>query len=181
MAGAAEMADLGIVQCPADVLTTPTVAFELPAEADEAHALRRRLEIVLTEVIAAHGSRNGMGIAAPQIDIGRSLAIVRPREGDDICLVNPRVVASSAQMDVRFEGCLSFFDVRGKVRRPRRIDVVSNGFDGREQRHQFVDDVARLVCHEIDHLRGKLYTEQLEEPVIDLDAYARVKDSCWQY
>jgi peptide deformylase len=76
-------------------------------------------------------------------------------------LLNPRVVATSPDNDEQFEGCLSFFDVRGLVARPLRLTVESALLDGTRIRVTYEQAVARLVAHEIDHLDGMLYTDRM--------------------
>lgn len=71
-----------------------------------------------------------MGLAAPQINIGLAAAVVRTPEGEMVTLLNPRINDESAQTDEQYEGCLSFFDVRGMVARPLAIDVEHPGIDG---------------------------------------------------
>jgi peptide deformylase len=74
----------------------------------------------------------------------------------------------SEETDERYEGCLSFFDVRGAVRRPLRIDVEHTDLDGMTHITSFERAAARLWAHEIDHLQGKLYTDRMApgvEPV----------------
>ncbi|MGW7089049.1 peptide deformylase [Streptomyces sp. NPDC054871] len=73
----------------------------------------------------------GTGIAAPQIAVARAAAVVQPAEPDaaPIVLLNPRITAYSDEMDVQYEGCLSFFDVRGLVPRPLRITVETAALD----------------------------------------------------
>ncbi|MEU0247378.1 peptide deformylase [Streptomyces sp. NPDC006235] len=76
-------------------------------------------------IARVHTFAKGMGIAAPQIGVGRAAAVVQPAaEGAGaIVLLNPRVTAASEASDEQYEGCLSFFDVRGLVPRPLRITV----------------------------------------------------------
>ena len=69
-------------------------------------------------------------------------------------LLNPRVVDASAETDEQYEGCLSFFDVRGLVPRPLRIDVEHARLGRHPRITSFEHGMARLVAHEIDHLRG---------------------------
>jgi peptide deformylase len=82
-------------------------------------------------------------------------------------LVNP-VVIEEAPGDEQYEGCLSFFDVRGMVPRPMRLDVEHQDLDGTQRITVFERGVARLVAHEIDHLNGILYTARMpsgREPI----------------
>ncbi|MGW5342895.1 peptide deformylase [Streptomyces sp. NPDC004050] len=90
-----------------------------------------------------------MDIAAPQIGIGRAATVVVP-PGDvsaPIVLLSPTVAESSAETDRQCEGCLSFFDVRGLVRRPLHIVIVHTDFDGTRRLTRLAHRLARLVLH----------------------------------
>lgn len=78
-----------------------------------------------------------------------------------ITLLNPTIIDQSVETDVQYEGCLSFFDVRGKVPRPLAIHVEHVDIDGNEQITVFERGLARLVAHEIDHLNGLLYRSRM--------------------
>jgi peptide deformylase len=93
--------------------------------------------------------------------IGRSAAVVWPAGNGAIALLNPRVIDASAECLDAYEGCLSCFDSRGLVPRPRQVEVEHVGPDGRPRIMAFRGDMARLVMHEIDHLNGLLYTERM--------------------
>ncbi|GAA1093203.1 peptide deformylase [Kitasatospora arboriphila] len=95
-----------------------------------------------------------MGVAAPQLGIDRAVAIVRTADAETITLLNPRVIEESAETDEQYEGCWSFFDVRGMVPRPRAITVEHQEIDGQRRITIFENAVVRLVAHEIDHLEA---------------------------
>ncbi len=120
-----------------------------------------------------------MGIAAAQIGIGRAAAVVRAPGGDMITLLNPQIIDQS---DEQYEGCLSFFDVRGKVPRPLCIQVEHQHVDGSTHITAFERGVARLVAHEIDHLAGMLYTDRMTDSVsvIPVEQY-RGGGQSWHY
>ncbi|MEV0537886.1 peptide deformylase [Kitasatospora sp. NPDC050463] len=69
-----------------------------------------------------------------------------------IILLNPEVTAVSDETDEPNEGCLSFFDVRGMVPRPLRMDVTVTALDGSVTTMTYEFGLARLIAHEIDHL-----------------------------
>jgi peptide deformylase len=78
------------------------------------------------------------------------------------------VVEESPDHDEQYEGCLSFFDVRGAVRRPLTLHVEHQDLDGQRRITIFDRGTARLVAHEVDHLNGTLYTDRMEpnrEPI----------------
>lgn len=99
-----------------------------------------------------------------------------------IVLLNPTVVDESAEADEQFEGCLSFFDVRGKVPRPRALQVEYQDFDGQARTTTFTDGLARLVAHELDHLDGVLYVSRMT-PGTEVITVAEYKGTGqgWQY
>jgi peptide deformylase len=106
----------------------------------------------------------GIGLAAPQVDVSRRLIVVDLSVGENpdnlIILVNPEIVAQEGQV-VCEEGCLSVPDVNEKVARPYRVRVKGLDLEGREMSVEGEDMLARALCHEIDHLDGKLFIDRL--------------------
>ncbi|MFD3940680.1 peptide deformylase [Streptomyces sp. NPDC058611] len=158
------MAAAGIIQEGDLLLQTVAQPFDLPAEADEARRVIRELDDAIARVKELHDFGKGMGIAAPQIGLGRAAAVVVP-PGDGstpIMLLNPTVAESSAEADRQYEGCRSFFDVRGLVPRPLHIVIAHTDIDGTPRLTRFEHGLARLVLHEVDHLDGKLYRSRMD-------------------
>jgi peptide deformylase len=177
------MAAIGIVQRGAPVLTTPARQFDLPAQRVLAEEVVSKLSETLDRVEAVHHFAKGVGLAAPQVGIGWAAAVVRPPAGPrPIVLLNPRVVAHSTDKDEKYEGCLSFFDVRGAVPRPLTLDVRHHQPSGEQVVTRFERAVARLVSHEIDHLEGVLYPERMPAtaPLVPLEEYRELGHT-WRY
>ncbi|MGH3888138.1 MAG: peptide deformylase [Pseudonocardiaceae bacterium] len=176
------MAKLGIVQLDDPLLRQPARPFTLPEEAEDARRVVAELHSALERVAQAHVFGKGLGIAAPQIGIGRAAAVVRTPGGETITLLNPQTIDQSDDQDEQYEGCLSFFDVRGKVPRSLRIQVEHQHVDGTIHLTAFERGVARLVTHEIDHLVGVLYTDHMTDStsVISVEQY-RGGGQTWQY
>lgn len=120
----------------------------------------------------------------PQIGIDRAAAIIAPPDPDaqPLVLLNPRVVTESADTDEQYEGCLSFFDVRGLVPRPLRIEIEHTRLDGQRVYAVLDAGLARLAGHEIDHLDGHLYTSRMRDGVhpIPVEEY-RGTGQAWPY
>ncbi|MFH8410672.1 peptide deformylase [Streptomyces sp. NPDC018019] len=176
------MAAIGIVQEGDPILTAPSRLFSLPDEAGDARRVVAELHSAADRAAGVHNFGKGMGIAAPQIGIDRAAAIVRTPEGEAITLLNPRIIEESPQFDEQYEGCLSFFDVRGMVPRPLSISVEHTGVDGQQRITIFERGHARLVAHEVDHLYGTLYRAKMRpgaEP-IPVSEY-RGTGRSWQY
>lgn len=160
------MRDLGVVQHGAGILADPARAFDLPTERDEAERIVDELFTAMERIGQVHPFAKGMGIAAPQIGIGRAAAVVQPPgDAPAIILLNPRITACSDEMDEQYEGCLSFFDVRGLVPRPLKITVETTALTGETAITVYERGLARLIHHEIDHLDGLLYTARMRTGV----------------
>jgi peptide deformylase len=157
----------GIVQEGAPVLLEQAVPLVLPDEADEASAVIAQLFGALQRAGEQHVFSKGMGVAAPQIGIPRAAAIVIPPGPgtEPVVMLNPRVISESAEEDEQYEGCLSFFDVRGLVPRPLHIEVACTSPDGQPYILALDNAMARLASHEIDHLNGLLYTSRMRNGI----------------
>lgn len=176
------MASLGIVQDTDPALRRVARRFDLPAEAEDARRVVTELNSACERVAQAHTFGKGMGIAAPQIGIDRAAAIVRTPDGEALTLFNPTIIESAGDVDEQYEGCLSFFDVRGQVPRPHVIHVEHTTINGQKKITVFERGVARLVAHEVDHLHGTLYTDHMRDGIepIPVEQY-RGTGSTWQY
>jgi peptide deformylase len=178
-----QMRDLGVVQHGAGILAEPARAFDLPAERDEAERITDELFAAMERIGQVHPFAKGMGIAAPQIGIGRTSAVVQPPgDAPAIILLNPRITDRSDEMDEQYEGCLSFFDVRGLVPRPLKITVETTAMTGENVTTVYERGLARLIHHEIDHLDGLLYTTHMRTGVdpIPVEEY-RQTGRTWAY
>jgi peptide deformylase len=178
------MRSVGIVQRGAPILTRTARLFDLPAEAEEAADVIDRLFTAMQRVREQHVFGKGMGLAAPQINIDRSAAIISPPDPDaePLVLLNPHVVSESAEADEQYEGCLSFFDVRGLVPRPLRLEIEHTRLDGRRVIAVLETALARLAGHEIDHLYGRLYTDRMRSDVVPIPVEEyRGSGQAWNY
>jgi peptide deformylase len=157
------MRDLGIIQETAPILAQAADRLNLPREAVLANTIVDDLTTAMQRVSQVHSFAKGMGIAAPQLAIAKRVAIVQPpgTGAEPIVLLNPQIVACSDEQDEQYEGCLSFFDVRGLVPRPLGIVVESTTLTGELTTREYRDGIARLIQHEIDHLDGILYTSRM--------------------
>lgn len=102
----------------------------------------------------------GVGLAAPQVGVLKQIVVIDI--GDDpIVMLNPEILETSGEQ-TGDEGCLSVPGMAGTVTRPNYVKV--RAFD--EDMKEFVLEgeglLARAICHECDHLQGKMYTELVE-------------------
>ncbi|MEH0450040.1 peptide deformylase [Streptomyces sp. B21-102] len=179
-----QMRNLGVVQQGAPILAEVTRRFDLPAEREAAEQAVDALFASMERISRVHTFAKGMGIAAPQIGIGRAAAVVQPAEqgAGAVVLLNPRITDVSDDIDEQYEGCLSFFDVRGMVPRPLRITVETTTLDGATVITVYERGLARLIAHEVDHLEGRLYVSRMRPGVepIPVQEYRQTGRS-WAY
>ena len=178
-----QLRDLGGVQHGAGILAEPARAFDLPAERDEAERITDELFAAMERIGQVHPFAKGMGIAAPQIGIGRAAAVVQPPgAAPAIVLLNPKITDHSEEVDEQYEGCLSFFDVRGLVPRPLKITAETTTLTGETVTTVYERGLARLIHHEIDHLDGLLYTTRMRTDVVPIPVEEyRQTGQAWTY
>ncbi|XKK40089.1 peptide deformylase [Nocardiopsis sp. ARC36] len=174
----------GIVQEGEEILTRTARPFRLPGEIEEAEEVVNQLHRAIQRVRDHHHFGKGMGLAAPQVGIDRAAAIVLPPNPDAaaVVLLNPTIISETGRADSQYEGCLSFFDVRGLVPRARSIEVEHTKMDGTTAITVFTDALARLVAHEVDHLHGMTYKDRMSEGTspIPVEEY-RGTGKSWSY
>ena len=161
------MIAVAITQAGDPVLTEICQPFDLPGDTSNVQEVIDALFAALTRVREHHVFGKGMGIAVPQIGIPRAAAIVIPPDpaAGSLIMLNPCVISESAETDEQYEGCLSFFDVRGIVRRPLHVEVTCTSLEGHQRVLSLHTALARLAAHEIDHLNGMLYTSRMPDGV----------------
>ena len=101
---------------------------------------------------------NGVGLAAPQVGILRRIVVIEVEEGNLIELINPKIIAYAGEQDGT-EGCLSVPGKWGMVKRPMHVTVRATNRHGEEFEVTGSELLARALCHELDHLDGKLYID----------------------
>ena len=136
----------------------------LARKADPVERIDAEIVRLAKDMVETVHSAPGIGLAAPQVGVGKRVIVVDLSVGEDKdqlhVLVNPEVVAAEGE-DVCEEGCLSIPDIREKVLRPRRVKVRGLDLEGRTVEIDGEDLLARALCHEIDHLEGVLFVDRL--------------------
>ena len=100
----------------------------------------------------------GVGLAAPQVGILRRIVVIEVEEGNVIELINPKIIAFAGEQEGT-EGCLSVPNKWGTVKRPMHVTVRALNRHGEEFEVTGSELLARALCHELDHLDGKLYID----------------------
>jgi len=136
----------------------------LVAENAEVDPSTEDLAPLVADMIETCHAAPGVGLAAPQIGVNKRVAVIDLSVGADpgavIVLVNPIVVEESGEQK-EDEGCLSVPDLAEKVVRPARVLVRALDAAGRSRDIEGTGLLARALCHETDHLNGRLYVDRL--------------------
>src|ERR1051325_12032505 len=118
--------------------------------------LHKLIEDMFESMYAA----KGVGLAAPQIGIGRKIAVIDvsngENPGDKLVLINPKVLRAEGKQ-VGEEGCLSIPGFREQVRRGKRVTGQAKNAKGEDFEMTGEDLLARAFLHETEHLYGRLY------------------------
>ncbi len=116
-------------------------------------------------------SAPGIGLAAPQVDRSIRLIVVDlsvgEKKADLFILINPEIVQREGSC-VMEEGCLSVPEINEKVVRPERVVIKGTDLEGKERVIEAKDLLARVFCHETDHLNGTLFIDHLSPLKKDL-------------
>jgi peptide deformylase len=110
---------------------------------------------------------DGLGLAGPQIGVLKRIIVIDLyEEGTQFVLINPVIVKQKGEQIVD-EGCLSFPNQFGKVRRPKTVVVEALDINGKKVRIEAKDLLAQALCHETDHLNGDVFVDKVEEGTLE--------------
>ena len=123
-----------------------------------------RIITLLDDMLETMRAADGVGLAAPQVGVLRRIAIVEVEEGEVYELINPRIVAFAGEQQDQ-EGCLSVPGRWGITKRPMHVTVRAYNRMGEEFEVSGSGLLARAFCHEIDHLDGKLFIDEMIEEI----------------
>ncbi|MDD4110273.1 MAG: peptide deformylase [Clostridia bacterium] len=117
------------------------------------------LWVLLDDMKETMHQNEGMGLAAVQVGILKRILIV---EANNLFLelINPEIISQKGS-DIEKEGCLSVGPEYDYVKRPMTVTVKAKDRMGYEFTITGEKYLARVLCHEIDHLDGILYTDKV--------------------
>ena len=129
------------------------------------------LHRLLDDMLETMRDAPGVGLAANQVGVPLQVAVIEIE--DTITeLVNPQIVKGSGEQ-LDWEGCLSIPGFVAEVTRHEKVTVKARDRNGREFRVKGTELLSRALQHEIDHLNGSLYIDELES----LEELVRVGES----
>ena len=141
-----------IVRYPADILRQKTV----PVTEFDA-----KLGLLAQEMITTMVEGRGIGLAAPQVGHSLALFIAQEEDGKPLVFINPEIIGTSLETIPYEEGCLSIPGMYEEVVRPEAVVIQAYNQKGRAFKRECTGLLARIVQHELDHLKGILFIDHL--------------------
>ena len=108
----------------------------------------------------------GLGLSACQVGVLKRIFIVDETGENPHVLINPRILEQSGEQSGK-EGCLSVPGKNGIVTRPAYVKVLAYDEDMQPFEFEGTELLARGICHELDHLDGRLYVDLVEGELFD--------------
>ena len=125
------------------------------------------IRALVREMLQTMYSADGIGLAAPQVAVNKQLVVVDidPENAatPPLVLINPQIIRVSKELATGQEGCLSIPGVYLDVVRPAALEVSYKDENGRPQKLQANDLLARCILHEMDHLTGVLFVDRVDK------------------
>ncbi|MFQ3667344.1 MAG: peptide deformylase [Fimbriimonadaceae bacterium] len=141
------------------VLKVPHEALRQPAQ--PVAKITSGLQDTIDRMIRVMKAANGIGLAGPQLGIGKRIIVVAPSGAKPLPLINPTILESDGEQ-VGVEGCLSIPGLYGDVKRAMRVVVEAYDRKGKPVAYELEGLPARVVQHEIDHLDGVLFIDKVD-------------------
>ena len=131
---------------------------------------REGLEKLIADMKDTLKVADGCGLAAPQVGVNKKVVIV---DGSDLTdtydylkdfrrvMINPVVLEESDETCDFSEGCLSVPGVYAEVTRPSKIKVEYYNENFEKVVEEFDRFACRMVQHELSHLEGNLFVDNV--------------------
>ena len=129
----------------------------------EVSEITDEIRLMWADMVETMDAMPGVGLAAPQIGVMMQLAVVdaSPDRKRRILLANPTILSASEEMNTHDEASPNLPGVSAIIKRPKNVSVRFLNEDGVITRGDFTGLEATSVQHQIDHLQGKMYFDNL--------------------
>lgn len=134
----------------------------LRRRAEEIEEINDAVREVVARMLETMYAGHGVGLAAPQVGISKRIVVFNPtgEAADERVLINPKLVEHRGAMEGE-EGCLSFPEVYGMIRRSSHVKILAYDLDGNDLEVTATDFLARVLQHEVDHVDGTLFIDRM--------------------
>ena len=136
------------------------------------------LRALMDDMLETMYAAPGIGLAAVQVGVPRRVIVMDLARDDEPkaprYFINPEITWASEEMAVREEGCLSVPEIYDEVERPARVGLKYLNYQGEAVEEDAEGLLAVCIQHELDHLNGVLFIDNLSRLKRDR-AIAKVK------
>src|SRR3989339_602284 len=124
--------------------------------------INAEIKKLIDDMVETLYARRGVGLAANQVGESKQIIVVDDsRGGGNVkVLINPKIVRKKGTA-IMTEGCLSLPGLEFEIKRPEKIEVEYMDKRGQAQKIKANGLLARIICHETDHLNGKTMLDRL--------------------
>ena len=131
---------------------------------------KEELKTLIQDMWDTLAKADGCGLAAPQIGVSQRVVIVDGDVVSDVydylkgfkrVIINPEILEESEEKTTYSEGCLSIPNLYCDVVRPAKITIRYHNEDFQEVTETLDKFAARMVQHELSHLDGNLFTDNV--------------------
>ena len=123
-----------------------------------------RIKTLIDDMIDTMRNAGGCGLAAVQVGGLRRVVVIEVEDGKVYEMINPKIIAYAGEQQEQ-EGCLSNPGNYGITKRPKHVTVRAMDRHGKQYEITGEGLLARAICHECDHLDGKLYIDSQIRPL----------------
>lgn len=127
----------------------------------EVKEISERTKELIHDMFETMYDAEGVGLAAPQVGVLKRIVTIDVTGEDPILLINPVILETSGEQNGN-EGCLSVPGKTGVVTRPNYVKVKAYNEEMQPIEVEGTELLARALCHELDHLEGRLYVDKVE-------------------
>lgn len=140
----------------------------LKKECKKVLEITAKTKLLIEDMLDTMYEAEGVGLAAPQVGILKRIVVIDvSAEGDSpIILINPELIETKGEQ-TGYEGCLSLPGKSGVVTRANYAKVRAYNENMEPYEIEGEGLLARALCHELDHLNGKLYVDLVEGRLYD--------------
>ena len=137
----------------------------LKTPADPVEEITEEIREIWADMVETMDAMPGYGLGAPQIGVMKRLAVVDCSEerGQAVLLANPEILHASVQPRTHEEASPNLPGVSAAIDRPRAVTVRFLNAEGQIEERDFVNLWATSVQHQIDHLNGKMFFDNLSK------------------
>ncbi|NRB34064.1 MAG: peptide deformylase [Rhodobacteraceae bacterium] len=142
----------------------------LRTKAEPVAEVTEEIRAIWQDMVDTMEAMPGVGLAAPQIGVMLRLAVVdgSTERGRAVLMANPEILHASVELRAHEEASPNLPGVSAKLKRPRAVTVRYMNAAGVTTRRDFIGIEATSVQHQIDHLNGRMYFDNLSKTKRDM-------------